>query len=538
MGEQAETTYHDKEQQILGCQHYQVKAKVLAQCCSVWVPCRFCHNDMQDHSMDRFAVERMKCMLCLEEQPLGQQCQKCKATVARYFCKKCRLLDDGPDKKVFHCDQCGICRSGSPDEFFHCKGCDACVATEYRDSHGCREHILHADCPICGEDLRDSTQTVVQIACEHLIHEACLQQSLKYSYKCPLCSASLCNMDALFGAIERYLQLSSMPHKYRNRTSRIFCNDCRQRSAAKFHFMYHKRRDELLTTAVWVNDLKSRYLEYLRDNARELPTDLEHFPSSIHEHIDFSSSAYARNREALVAYRAREILAERMQGAAFIPSSNELKKLEASVEEEERLLQQVQQRLSEKVGQASANIDEQSLKYQQAQQAAQTNEELARSVTELEAELEALLAQVEEKEQRERDAIEQQTRELQAAHNEVVRETAQRDSARREQQRLAEREQRLRGDEQQRQMSTADSHDQQRLTEQWIRAVAPAVAARVEGNTLIVTLGDGIGALSNRRILARFNELGRIEHVRTDDGRTLPPQLNHDMLMRLLSEQP
>ncbi|KAJ1750824.1 hypothetical protein LPJ79_002588 [Coemansia sp. RSA 1821] len=511
MGEQAEPTYHDKEQQILGCPHYQVKAKVLAQCCSVWVPCRFCHNDMQDHSMDRFAVEQMKCMLCLEEQPLGQQCQKCKATMARYFCIKCRLLDDGLGKKVFHCDQCGICRSGSSEEFFHCKGCDACVATEYRDSHGCREHILHVDCPICGEDLSDSTQTIVQIACEHLIHESCLQQNLKYSYKCPLCSASLCNMDALFGAIERYLQVSSMPHK---------------------------RRDELLTTAVWVNDLKSRYLEYLRDNARELPTDLEHFPSSIHEHIDFSSSAYAQNREALVAYRAREILAERMQGAAFIPSSNELKKLEASVEEEERLLQQVQQRLSEKVGQASAKIDEQSQKYQHAQQVAQTNEELARSVAELEAELEALLAQVEEKEQRERDAAEQQTRELQAAHNEVVRETAQRDSARREQQRLAEREQRLRGDEQQRQMSTADSHDQQRLTEQWIRAVAPAVAARVEGNTLIVMLGDGIGALSNRRILARFNELGRIEQVRTDDGRTLPPQLNHDVLMRLLSEQP
>ncbi|KAI9468704.1 zinc-ribbon-domain-containing protein [Coemansia mojavensis] len=240
MGEQAEPTYHDKEQQILGCPHYQVKAKVLAQCCSVWVPCRFCHNDMQDHSMDRFAVEQMKCMLCLEEQPLGQQCQKCKATMARYFCIKCRLLDDGPGKKVFHCDQCGICRSGSSEEFFHCKGCDACVATEYRDSHGCREHILHVDCPICGEDLSDSTQTIVQIACEHLIHESCLQQNLKYSYKCPLCSASLCNMDALFGAIERYLQVSSMPHKYQNRTSRIFCNDCRQRSAAKFHFMYHK----------------------------------------------------------------------------------------------------------------------------------------------------------------------------------------------------------------------------------------------------------------------------------------------------------
>ncbi|KAJ2713312.1 hypothetical protein H4R19_002311, partial [Coemansia spiralis] len=56
------------------------------------------------------------------------------------------------------------------------------------------------------------------------------------------------------------------------------------------------------------------------------------------------------------------------------------------------------------------------------------------------------------------------------------------------------------------------------------------------GRTLVLTLGDGLGAMSNRRILAQFDELGKIRSVRTDDGRELPAQLSHDVLMRLLSE--
>ncbi|KAJ2826419.1 hypothetical protein IWW50_002370 [Coemansia erecta] len=297
-----------------------------------------------------------------------------------------------------------------------------------------------------------------------------------------------------------------------------------------------ERRDELLTTKLWINGLKTKYLEYLEKNARDLPTDLEDFPASMPDFIDFYSSTYAQNRDALVGYRAREIFSERMQGAAFIPSASELKKLEASVDEEERLLKQVQLRLGEKVAQANANIEAQAQQYEEAQRAARTNEELVNSVGELEAELQALGVQLGEKEQREKDAAEQQSRELQAAHNELLRETAMRDEMGREQARLEEHVQRLQGDEQKRRMSAEDSHEQQRLVERWVRAVAPVVAARVEGSTLILTLGDGLGAMSNRRILAQFNELGRIESVRSDDGRELPPQMNHDALMRLLSE--
>ncbi|KAJ2797899.1 hypothetical protein H4R20_005017, partial [Coemansia guatemalensis] len=296
------------------------------------------------------------------------------------------------------------------------------------------------------------------------------------------------------------------------------------------------RRDEILTSRLWIKELKSQYLDYLKRNAKGLPTDLEDFPASIHSHIDYYSSVYAQNHDALVAYRAREIFAERANGAAFIPSESDLKKLEASVVEEERLLKQVQLRLSDKVKVANEKINIQSQGYEEALHLVQVNEELAGDVAELEAELASLTKAVDEKEQKERDVVEQQTRELQSAHNDLLRETTMRDEVARERARLRDRQQRLKSDEQKRQTSAEDSQEQQRLVERWIRTLAPVVGARVEGSTLILTLGDGLGAMSNRRILAQFSELGRIESVRTDDGRELPPEMNHTALMRLLNE--
>ncbi|KAJ2773557.1 hypothetical protein IWQ57_001239 [Coemansia nantahalensis] len=550
-------SYHDSAQKILGCPHYQVKARVLAPCCGVWTPCRFCHDEARDHDVDRFAVRTMKCMLCTEEQPLGAQCQRCSTPMGRYYCSRCKLLDDTPHKEIFHCDECGICLGGRREDYFHCSGCNACVAVGARKQHGCTEQILHADCPICGERFFGSPRAVVQATCKHLMHADCLEESVKHSYRCPLCAMSLCDTRQLFCAIDDYMRISRMPPEFCGLRSRVFCNDCRKQSAAAFHFVYHKcghcsswntavlargqplhgmRRDELLASRLWVNDLKSQYLSYIKDGARDLPTDLEDLPANIHSLTDYYSAVYAENRPALTAYRAREMFAESVNGAAFVPSASELKNLEASVVEEERLLQQVQLRLGEKVAQANAKIDEQCRDYEGALGLARANEELAASVGALEAELEALSQALHEKEQKEKDAAEQQTRELQAAHNDLLRETALRDEAERERARLADRLARLKSDEQKRRMGAEESQEQQRLVEHWVRAVAPVVAARVEGHTLVLTLGDGLGAMSNRRILAQFDDLGRICAVRADDGRELPAQLSHDVLMRLLSE--
>ncbi|KAJ2745825.1 hypothetical protein GGI20_001880 [Coemansia sp. BCRC 34301] len=295
-------------------------------------------------------------------------------------------------------------------------------------------------------------------------------------------------------------------------------------------------RDELLTSKLWINDLKSQYIQSIAGCAKELPTDLERFPSSIHAYVDYYSNTYALNRDALVAYRAQAIFTERMKGAAFIPSDGELKKLEMSVLEEERLLDQVQRRLSEKVQVAGEKVDSEARRYEEALGLVHENDILAGEVLELEAELRALSKALEEKEAKERDAVEQQTRELQAAHNDLLREEAMREDIDREQARLEDRLLRLKSDEQKRRMSAADSQEQQKLVERWVRSVAPVVNARVENSTLVLTLGEGLGAMSGRRILVGFSSMGKITGVETDDGRRLPPVLNHDTLMKLLSE--
>ncbi|KAJ2900438.1 hypothetical protein IWW38_000491 [Coemansia aciculifera] len=297
-----------------------------------------------------------------------------------------------------------------------------------------------------------------------------------------------------------------------------------------------QRRDELLTSKLWINDLKSQYIRSIVGCAKDLPTDLERFPSSIHAYVDYYSNTYAINREALVEYRAQAIFTERMKGAAFIPSDSELKKLEMSVLEEERLLEQVQLRLGEKVQEANEKIDSEARRYEETLGLAQENESLANEVSDLEAELEALSKALEEKEAKERDAVEQQTRELQAVHNDLLRESTMREEIDREQVRLEDRLLRLKSDEQKRRMSAADSQEQQKLVERWVRSVAPVVSARVENSTLVLTLGEGLGAMSGRRILVGFSSMGRVTSVETDDGRRFPPVLNHDTLMKLLSE--
>ncbi|KAI8324777.1 RING finger and CHY zinc finger domain-containing protein [Martensiomyces pterosporus] len=233
-------SFNDEQQRILGCPHYRLKAKVLAPCCNRWVACRFCHDDTSQHSMDRFSVERMKCMLCFEEQTIGQTCVKCRQVMGRYYCDSCRLIDDDESKDVYHCDQCGICRRGKQSQFYHCAVCDACVSVCARTSHGCKEMRLRCNCPICGHGLFESTSNIIQPRCEHLMHEDCLNEYIGYSYKCPICSRSLCDTRSIFETIECYLKCSTMPAEYKNTLSHIFCNDCQQRSFTRYHFLYHK----------------------------------------------------------------------------------------------------------------------------------------------------------------------------------------------------------------------------------------------------------------------------------------------------------
>lgn len=46
-------SFRDTEKLVLGCEHYKRNCKLLATCCGKLFTCRFCHDEVSDHSMDR-----------------------------------------------------------------------------------------------------------------------------------------------------------------------------------------------------------------------------------------------------------------------------------------------------------------------------------------------------------------------------------------------------------------------------------------------------------------------------------------------------
>lgn len=196
---------------------------------------------MYTYSQD---TKYMFCMLCMTLGPAGQNCSHCGAQVARYYCDKCKLWDDHPEKSSYHCDECGLCRTGRGlgTDFFHCKTCNICMTINMQKRHRCIERSLESDCPICGEYMFTSTTAVTFMPCGHCIHRPCYAAYSKTSYQCPVCFKSIRDMTDYFRLIDRKLAEQPMPAEYKNHVSHIFCNDCEQKSETKYHFFYHKCR--------------------------------------------------------------------------------------------------------------------------------------------------------------------------------------------------------------------------------------------------------------------------------------------------------
>lgn len=111
------------EDASLGCQHYKRNVKLQCYTCKKWYTCRFCHDELEDHHLDRPRTENMLCMLCGHPQPAAQDCAKCGVQAALYYCSICKLWDNDCSKSIYHCNDCGICRIGQGlgKDFFHCK---------------------------------------------------------------------------------------------------------------------------------------------------------------------------------------------------------------------------------------------------------------------------------------------------------------------------------------------------------------------------------------------------------------------------------
>lgn len=115
----------DEEEDQLGCQHYKRNVKLQCFACKRWYTCRFCHDEVEDHLLNRQETENMLCMLCGCPQSAGEWCKDCGERAAWYYCSVCKLWDNDTEKNIYHCSDCGICRVGQGlgKDYFHCKVC-------------------------------------------------------------------------------------------------------------------------------------------------------------------------------------------------------------------------------------------------------------------------------------------------------------------------------------------------------------------------------------------------------------------------------
>ncbi|XP_068641467.1 zinc finger protein BRUTUS-like At1g18910 isoform X2 [Aristolochia californica] len=234
-------SYRDSQKSIYGCRHYKRNCKLLASCCNQLFTCRYCHDDVSDHSMDRKSTIKMMCMKCLYIQPIGQRCSNtsCNASMSKYFCCICKLFDD--ERDIYHCPFCNLCRVGRGlgIDYFHCMNCNACMSKSL-STHICREKCFESNCPICFEDIFTSSSPVKALSCGHLMHSTCFQDYTCTHYTCPICSKSLGDMKVYFGMLDALLAEEKIPEEYLGQTQGILCNDCQKRGTAPFHWLYHK----------------------------------------------------------------------------------------------------------------------------------------------------------------------------------------------------------------------------------------------------------------------------------------------------------
>ena len=250
----------NSKSQQLGCKHYSRGARLVAACCGAAHVCRFCHDEAEDHTIDRYATKEMVCMHCSTRQLSAADCVKCEKPMAKYFCSVCVFWDDAED--AYHCPFCNVCRRGKGlgKDFFHCMQCNSCVsltmgphdcsAGQKKEGEDPSLGAMESDCPVCKDFLWNSDTPVKAMPCGHMMHTRCFEAYTKHYYTCPLCRKSLGDFSAYFRMLDAILaeekddneetkdgvSKQSQPKTTQN----VSCNDCGETTTAPFHFVYHK----------------------------------------------------------------------------------------------------------------------------------------------------------------------------------------------------------------------------------------------------------------------------------------------------------
>lgn len=228
---------------IINCSHYERDCMILSPCCNKWYSCRLCHDEDNDHKLDRKIISTIICKQCSTIQPQSNLCSNCGISFAKYYCSICKLWA-GDKQDIYHCPDCNICRLGKGIDIdrVHCHTCNICIDIQYINDHKCFQHSMDSNCPVCQKYMWDSTETIIYLPCGHCIHKDCLTQLSNNSFQCPTCKKSIYqDMSPIWNQIDVLIENHTMPDEFSSWKSTIICNDCQlQTTNIPYHFIYHK----------------------------------------------------------------------------------------------------------------------------------------------------------------------------------------------------------------------------------------------------------------------------------------------------------
>ncbi|KAK8218420.1 hypothetical protein IWZ01DRAFT_538035 [Phyllosticta capitalensis] len=229
----------EEEEPTLGCKHYKRNVKIQCFDCHRWHTCRHCHDQREDHHLNRRKTRTMLCMLCSTPQLAAEFCRHCQVRAAWHYCDICKLWDNDSTRSIYHCPDCGICRRGEGlgKDFIHCKRCNVCISIKYAEDHRCIERATDADCPICKDYMFTSSTDVVSMKCGHYMHRDCYDAYMQIDYKCPMCKKSAVNMELQWRKLKDAVISQPMPAQFADTRVVIHCNDCSVKSTAAYHWL-------------------------------------------------------------------------------------------------------------------------------------------------------------------------------------------------------------------------------------------------------------------------------------------------------------
>jgi RING finger/CHY zinc finger protein 1 len=217
------------------CAHYKRKCRLVAPCCNRLYNCRFCHDEQENHVLDREGIKQVECMECHKCQEVRETCSSCGIRFGEYFCLQCKLYDD-EDKQQFHCPGCRVCRVGGEANRFHCDRCDMCLPNKFLDAHNCVENASKVNCPVCLEDVHTSRIPSQIPPCHHLLHMSCFKEMVANDhYACPTCGRSMIDMAEVWKEMDEEIEETQMPVEYKDLYASIQCKDCFHCGVAAFH---------------------------------------------------------------------------------------------------------------------------------------------------------------------------------------------------------------------------------------------------------------------------------------------------------------